>query len=111
MKKIFCKREFLRGMLVAAISVVLFAGCGKKDDPITQAEKKDVAKGVAAPGIAEIKTIAEEAFIYGLPIVTNSAVMYEFAVNKGGRQFKAPFNEIQNQARVITYKDTGVGES
>jgi hypothetical protein len=50
--------------IIAAVAA-LVAGCGKKDDPIAQAEKKDVAKGVAAPGVAETKTIAEEAFIYG----------------------------------------------
>ena len=86
----------------------LVAGCGKKEDPIAQAEKKDVAKGVAAPSIAEVKAIAEEGFIYGLPIVMNYAVMYEYAVDRNSGQFKAPFNEINNEARVYTYKDTAV---
>jgi len=31
---------------------------------------------------AEIKAIAEEGFIYGLPIVMNYGVMYEYAVDK-----------------------------
>src|SRR5947208_1637824 len=86
----------------------LVAGCGKKDDPIAQAEKKDVAKGAAVPSIAEVKAIAEEGFIYGLPIVMNYAVMYEYAVDRNSGQFKAPFNEINNEARVYTYKDTAV---
>ena len=84
------------------------AGCGKKDDPIAQAEKRDVAKGVPAPGIAETKAIAEEAFIYGLPIVMNYAVMNEFVVDRNSGQYKAPFNTISNEARVFTYKDTAV---
>ncbi|HTE88985.1 MAG TPA: hypothetical protein VK639_08540, partial [Terriglobales bacterium] len=41
---------------------------------------------------AETKAIAEEAFIYGLPIVMNYGVMYEYAVDKNSSQFKAPFN-------------------
>jgi hypothetical protein len=57
---------------------------------------------------AEIKTIAEEGFIYGLPIVMNYAVMYEYAVDKGNPEFKAPFNQIKNEARVFTYKDTAI---
>src|SRR5438034_6192159 len=57
---------------------------------------------------AETKAIAEEAFIYGLPIVMNYAVMYEFAVDKKSSQFKAPFNEINNLHHVATYKDTAV---
>jgi hypothetical protein len=102
------KRRFFSGVLGIAIGLGLLAGCGKKDDPIAQAEKKDVAKGVAAPGIAEVKAIAEEGFIYGLPIVMNYAVMYEYAVDKNSGQFKAPFNEIKNEPRVYTYKDTAI---
>ena len=83
-------------------------GCGKKDDPIAQAEKKDVAKGVAAPSIVEVKAIAEEGFIYGLPLAMNYAVMNEFAVDTKSSQLKAPFNEINNQHRVATYEDTAV---
>jgi hypothetical protein len=89
-------------------AAALIAGCGTKNDPIAQAEKKEVAKGVAAPSIAETKAIAEEGFIYGLPIVMNYAVMYEYAVDRNSGQFKAPFNEINNEARVFTYKDTAV---
>jgi hypothetical protein len=60
------------------------------------------------PSIAETKAIAEEGFIYGLPIVMNYAVMYEYAVDRNSGQFKAPFNEINNEARVFTYQDTAV---
>src|SRR6266850_1917268 len=98
------KRRFFSGVLGIAIGLGLLAGCGKKDDPINQAEKKDKDK----PGIAEAKAIAEEGFIYGLPIVMNYAVMYEYAVDKNSGQFKAPFNEIHNEARVFTYKDTAI---
>jgi hypothetical protein len=57
---------------------------------------------------AETKAIAEEGFIYGLPIVMNYAVMYEYSVDKNSGQYKAPFNQIKNEARVFTYKDTAV---
>jgi hypothetical protein len=83
---------------------MLLAGCGK-DDSISKAAQKP---GSAAPGIAEVKAIAEEGFIYGLPIVMNYAVMYEFAVDTKSSQFKAPFNQINNQHGVATYKDTAV---
>ena len=48
------------------------------------------------PGIADTKAIAEEGFIYGLPIVMNYAVMYEYAVDRTSGQFKAPFNQLKN---------------
>lgn len=57
---------------------------------------------------AETKAIAEEGFVYGLPIVMNYAVMYEYSVDKNSGQYKAPFNQIKNEARVFTYKDTAV---
>lgn len=60
------------------------------------------------PDIREAKAIAEEGFIYGLPIVMNYAVMYEYAVDRNSGQFKARFNQIKNEARVYTYKDTAV---
>jgi hypothetical protein len=82
----------------------LFAGCGGKNDAITQAEKKDAGK----PTIAETKGIAEEGFIYGLPIVMNYAVMYEYNVDKNSGQYKGPFDQIVNEARVFTYEDTAV---
>src|SRR6266446_6601588 len=60
------------------------------------------------PGFFGAKDIAEAGFIYGLPIVMNYAVMYEYAVDRSSGQFKAPFNQINNEARVFTYKDTAV---
>ena len=80
------------------------AACGlrKKDDPLAQAERKDAATGVSAPGMADTKAIAEEAFVYGLPIVMNYAVMHEFSVDRNSGQFKAPFNTLSNEARVFT---------
>jgi hypothetical protein len=83
-------------------------GCGKKDDPVAQAEKKDVAKGIAAPGIAETKAIAEEAYIYGFPMIAGYKAMYEMAIDKSSSQFKAPFNTIANDSTTATPKDTAV---
>jgi hypothetical protein len=57
---------------------------------------------------ADTKAIAEEGFIYGLPIVMNYAVMYAYAVDRDSGQFQAPFNHIFNEARVFTYKDTAI---
>jgi hypothetical protein len=57
---------------------------------------------------AETKAIAEEGYIYGLPLVMNYAIMNEYAVDKNTNQFKAPFNHIKNEPRVYTYKDTAV---
>jgi hypothetical protein len=60
------------------------------------------------PEATRIQSIAEEAYIYGLPIVMNYAVMYSFSVDHSSPQFKAPFNQLHNEARVLTPKDTVV---
>src|SRR5262245_56903607 len=90
----------ITGAAACASAVTLLTGCDKKNDAISQADQGDRMAGIAAPGIAETKAIAEEAFIYGLPIVMNYAVMNEFCVDKNSGQYKGPFNQIANEARV-----------
>src|ERR1035438_967760 len=89
-------------MASAITATLLLSGCDTKNDAVAQAEKTEKNR----PGIAETKDIAEEGFIYGLPIVMNYAVMYEYCVDKNSGQYKAPFNTTFSEARVFTYKDT-----
>src|SRR5246127_5143568 len=89
------KRELLHTAALAAISVA----ASKSAPALAQANR---------PGFFAAKDVAEEGFIYGLPIVMNYAVMYEYAVDKNSGQYKAPFNQIKNEARVYTYKDTAI---
>ena len=97
-----------QAIVAAAFVAIALTGCEKKGDAITAAEQADKKTSIAAPGIAETKAITEEGFIYGLPLVMNYAVMNEFAVDTKSSQFKAPFNEINNQHRVSTPEDTAV---
>ncbi len=90
--------------LAVITSATLLIGGATRGDAATQAE----AAGKTRPSIEETKAIAEEGFIYGLPIVMNYAVMNEFAIDPKSSQFKAPFNQIKNEHRVSTYKDTAV---
>jgi hypothetical protein len=86
------KSNYKRNFIAAALIVVL---------ALTTVRAVDLTP-------AETKAIVEEGFIYGLPIVMNYAVMYEYAVDKKSGQFKAPFNEIYNMHRVATYEDTAI---
>ena len=97
-----------QAIVAAAFVATALIGCEKKGDAISTADQADKKAGVAAPGIEETKAIAEEGFIYGLPIVMNYAVMNEFCVDKNSNQYKGPFNQISNEARVFTYEDTAV---
>ena len=88
---------FNGGLALATASVaVLLVSCKASNDVISNAAKAELDK----PGIAETKAIAEEGFIYGLPIVMNCAVMYEYVVDRDSGQFKAQFNQIKNEARL-----------
>ncbi len=97
-------RTIITRALVAFLAAPLFLNGACLKQAIAQTAKTDATK----PTVAESKAIAEEAFIYGLPIVMNYAVMNEFCVDKDSSQYKGPFNKISNEARVFTYKDTAV---
>jgi hypothetical protein len=98
----------LAAAVLAMSAAALLGACNKPDDAVTQAAKKEAAAGVPAPGIAEVKAIAEEGFVYGLPLVMNYGVMYEYILDKNSGQWKAPFNSIYNEHRVFTYEDTAI---
>jgi hypothetical protein len=55
---------------------------------------------------AEARTIAKEAYLYGFPVVSMYKTLYTQAVDKGGVNFKAPFNRIASTAQVFTPKET-----
>jgi hypothetical protein len=88
------KRDLLRSAALAAITVTA--------NPISAIAQTD------RPGFLKAKDIAEAGFIFGLPIVMNYGIMYEFAIDRSSSQFKAPFNQFKNDPNVFTYKDTAV---
>ncbi|MEA4855334.1 MAG: DUF1254 domain-containing protein [Solidesulfovibrio sp.] len=91
-------------LLVCCLATLLLAGCARRGDVIGQA----AAKEKNAPDLAAVRAIAEEGFIYGLPIVMNYAVVYENAVDRTSGQYKGPIGTLYNEARVFTYEDTTV---
>jgi hypothetical protein len=91
-------KPFAAAVAAANLALILIPGCSQKNDTITQAERDDKNR----PSAEEIKTIAEEGFIYGLPLVMNYAVNYEFWVDKTSGQYKCPFNQIYSEHSVST---------
>jgi hypothetical protein len=94
--------------LALASTLLLLTGCEKKSDPINQAEHADKKADIPAPSIEEVKAIAEEGFIYGLPLVMGYTANYEFWIGKDSGQYKGPLGKLFNEQRVFTYKDTAV---
>jgi len=90
----FTKRDLLRSSAAIAAGAAL--------------AKPSLLMAQSYPGLIEAKDIAEAGFIYGLPIVMNYGIMYEYAVDRDSTQFKAPFNQIKNESHVYTFKDTAI---
>src|SRR5688572_32982505 len=63
---------------------------------------------MSVPSTEEVQTISEEAFIWGFPMVENYKTLAAYAIDEGGPQYKAPFNQIYNTARVYTPEDTTI---
>jgi hypothetical protein len=59
-------------------------------------------------GFSKVRDIAEAGYIFGAPIVMDYGVMYAYAVERNSGQCKAPFNQIENEPSVFTYKDTAI---
>jgi hypothetical protein len=62
----------------------------------------------AADPASAYSKIAEEAMIYGFPLVMNYGVMYESFVDRSTSQYRGPFDQMINTARVFTPEDTSV---
>lgn len=82
--------------MVLAIAVLL----------ITHARHSAATEEADSP--AELKAIAEEAYLYGFPMIVGYEVIYQYFIDRSSGQFKAPINRVHNEARVYTPRDTGI---
>lgn len=61
-----------------------------------------------APDTDNVATIAQEAYLYGIPMVVGYSVIYKFFIDPDSGQYKGAINQIHNEARVFSPKDTGI---
>ena len=57
---------------------------------------------------AEVRAIAKDAVIWGFPLVDSYRVQYSYFVDRGGAEYKAPWNTLVNNARVYTPDDKAI---
>jgi len=76
------------------LSVSASISCNKQEGPMREAVSH--------------KDDYQQAYIYGFPVLMNYGVMYEYAIDKNSGQYKAPFNQIWNDAHTFTPKDTSI---
>jgi hypothetical protein len=81
--------------LILSFLVIGLAGCSsEKPGPVREAVSR--------------KDTYQEAYVYGFPMLMNYGIMYAYFVDRNSGQFKAPFNQIYNEARVFAPKDTAI---
>ena len=56
----------------------------------------------------EARAIAKEAYVYGSPMVDSYRITYAYFVASGNPEYKGPFNQIRNFARLMTPADKAV---
>lgn len=88
-------RRIMPKIVVIATAVVVLM----RSTPVTAQDQR---------GLAEAKAIAEEAYLYGFPMIVGYDVLHKFFIDRNSGQFKAPINQLHNEARVFTPKDTGI---
>lgn len=70
------------------------------------AARNTLARETVTP--EEARDIAREAYIYANPLVDSYRVIYGYFVDKTDQEYKGPFNQIKNIARVYTHEDRSV---
>lgn len=106
----FGRRPLIAGL--PALTVPGLAVAQTSAPPAGQANQ--AAPGTAQPpaaptaALTALSAIAEEAYLYGFPMLIGYKAMYAFNIDRDSGQFKAPFNQIANEARVFTAADTAI---
>jgi hypothetical protein len=84
----------LRGSIGLAVILAVIAGCGVVPDEVISPE--------------EAKAIAEEAYVYGFPMVMNYKTLYNYVIDTSNPEYKGPFNHLSCEARLFTPDDKAV---
>ena len=57
---------------------------------------------------SEARALAKDAYIYGFPLVDSYRIQYAYFVDRSSAEYKAPWNQISNTARVYTPADKAI---
>lgn len=63
---------------------------------------------VATLSAEEARAIAQEAYIYGFPMVDNYRIQHSYFVDQANPEYKGAWNQIHNTARVYTPDDKAI---
>ena len=91
--------------LIIILTAVFMISCGNENKKINNHKTTTDLETLT---VAEVRSIAKEAYVYGFPIVDNARVQYSYFVDQENSDFKAPWNELKNIARVYTPEDRAI---
>lgn len=91
-------------MIVLLMATVVVAACQRTPEATSAAPDTQPASPPASAQ-QELSDIAKEAYIYGYPMVDNYRVQYSYFVDAKSPEYKGPWNQIHNTARVFTPDD------
>jgi hypothetical protein len=92
----------LAPLVHGALTFLSLTGCASRE----AMEQPAVPHEIPTP--EETRRIAQEAFLYGLPLVMNYGIMHAYVLDRDSGQWKAPFNTLSHEHRVFTYEDTAI---
>ncbi|MGJ6123613.1 DUF1254 domain-containing protein [Mycolicibacterium sp. Y3] len=92
-----------------ALLLAAVAGCGTNNQE-TSVSSSSSSSPTAAGGISPVqaRAIAKDAYIYGFPLVDGNRIQYQYYTDPKNPEYKGPWNQIINTARVFTPADVAV---
>ncbi|GAB3346291.1 DUF1254 domain-containing protein [Marilutibacter aestuarii] len=95
---------WLLGLILVAAGAV--SGCGTPAPE--NAALGEAAPAGEGPSHDEVRAIAQEAYIYGFPMVDSYRIQYSYFADPADPEYKGAWNEIHNTARVYTPDDKAI---
>ena len=97
----FTKRDILRSAALTAAAIAT-----TKSAPVLA--QTSAAPAAISVSPAEARAIAKEAYVYGFPMVDSYRIQHAYFVDTKNPEYKAPWNQLRNFARVFTPEDKAV---
>ena len=98
----------MKTVLLALLTALLLAGCGGNTTAGPAPTTPSASVPGSPPGVEEVRAIAKEAYIYGFPMVDSYRIQYAYFIDPGSPEYKGPWNQVHNTARVFTPADVAV---
>ncbi len=91
-----------------ALLLAAVAGCGTKNQETNVSGGSSSSTAVGGVSPAQARAIAKDAYIYGFPLVDGNRIQYQYYTDPKSSEYKGPWNQIINTARVFTPADVAV---